>query len=207
VALSGVAIEPLSKDDRCGPLSRRCEVKLRLDVHTDTISERPISLKPVGTVVDVKWEQQTQTRLRWPLAQMCRKIQARRTGGPTLASVRKNMPNKPTQPEPETLGEEDVRERARDEAEQVRRRAEETRQARDQHREGLEMARQERERLREAGETARVAGEDARVAAETARHAAIGAVNATAQSLQITLEQMHAVEEMRRTLRDGRDTE
>ena len=33
-------------------------------------------------------------------------------------------------------------------------------------------------------------------------HAAIEAVRATAETLQATLEQMHVVEEMRRTLRD-----
>jgi hypothetical protein len=37
------------------------EVKLPLEVHTDTISEALISLKPVETV-DVKWEQQKQTK-------------------------------------------------------------------------------------------------------------------------------------------------
>jgi hypothetical protein len=36
-------------------------VKLPLEVHTDTISEALISLKPVETV-DVKWEQQKQTK-------------------------------------------------------------------------------------------------------------------------------------------------
>jgi hypothetical protein len=37
------------------------EVKLPLEVHTDTISEALISLKPAETI-DVKWEQQKQTR-------------------------------------------------------------------------------------------------------------------------------------------------
>jgi hypothetical protein len=37
------------------------EVKLPLDVHTDTISEALISLKRAATV-NVKWEQQKQTK-------------------------------------------------------------------------------------------------------------------------------------------------
>jgi CRP-like cAMP-binding protein len=69
----------------------------------------------------------------------------------------------------------------------------------------LEMVRQGREKLREAGETARVAGEQARTAAEAARHATVEAVEATAAALQSTLEQMKAMEEMRRTLRDIQD--
>jgi len=58
------------------------------------------------------------------------------------------------------------------------------------------------EEARIAAETARTASEEARVATEAARHAVVDAVRATADA---SLEQMHAVEEMRRTLRETRD--
>ena len=95
---------------------------------------------------------------------------------------------------------------ARREAEEFRRVAEVTREASEQDRKTAEVFREEREQLREAAETARTASEEARLAAEGARHAVVESVNATAESLKATLEQMSVVEEMRRLLRDIRDT-
>jgi hypothetical protein len=94
----------------------------------------------------------------------------------------------------------------RSEAEQTRRLAEDVRERREQDREVLETSRQEHERAREAAEATRAATEDARVEAEVVRHAAVGDVVTAANALSATLEQMKAVEEVRRTFRQIRNT-
>jgi hypothetical protein len=93
----------------------------------------------------------------------------------------------------------------RNEAELLRRLAEEAREARDAHREALEQVRQEREQLRDTAEAARSASEVKRAEAETARQAAVEAMHETTHILAMALDQMKAVEEMRRTLRDIKD--
>jgi|SRR5690349_1713517 len=97
-------------------------------------------------------------------------------------------------------------EAVRSEAEQTRRLAEDARERREQDREALETSRQEHEHAREAAEATRAVTEEARVEAEVVRQAAVGDVVTAAAALSATLEQMKAVEEMRRTFRQIRNT-
>jgi hypothetical protein len=98
-------------------------------------------------------------------------------------------------------------EAARSQAEQFRRVAEEVRELRDQHRASDEATRQAQELLRESAEAARTVTEEARLAAENARRIAMASIVATAENLKIALNQMTLVEELRRALRDLRDTD
>jgi hypothetical protein len=97
-------------------------------------------------------------------------------------------------------------EAARNHAEQLRRVAEAARELRDQHRTSAEATRQGQELLRESAEVVRTATEQARLAAEDARRVAVASVAATAENLKVALDQMTLVEELRRALRDIRDT-
>ena len=103
-------------------------------------------------------------------------------------------------------GTERLLEAARDEAEHFMRLAEETPDGREQQRDAAEGNRQHQEGLRQAAEAARVASEEGRLEAEDARRAAVDSLRAVAESLASTLERMTAIEGMRRSLRELRET-